>query len=214
MANSATQFDHLVVAATDLETGVAWVRKRLGVTVPFGGLHEHMATHNCVGQLTPTTFLEIIAVNPDATPDRTRWFSMDNPAFHARLEAEGAFLHHWVINSSDINATLKAAQHDAGLAMDMRRGELTWQISVRDDGLLPRDGILPTVIEWPDAPHPAGKMGDLGLTFDGLTVHSIDAAQTRAELVAMGASAFCTVNDATKNYLSANFSTKYGSKTL
>jgi len=130
------------------------------------------------------------------------------------LEAEGAFLHHWVINSSDINATLKAAQHDAGLAMDMRRGELTWQISVRDDGLLPRDGILPTVIEWPDAPHPAGKMGDLGLTFDGLTVHSIDAAQTRAELVAMGASAFCTVNDATKNYLSANFSTKYGSKTL
>ena len=70
MTTPVTRFDHLVVAATTLDAGVAWVQARLGVTVPFGGIHDHMGTHNCVGQLTPTTFLEIIAINPDATPDR------------------------------------------------------------------------------------------------------------------------------------------------
>ena len=206
MSGAIAKFDHLVVAATTLETGVAWVQERLGVTVPFGGIHEHMGTHNCVGQLTPTTFLEVIAINPDATPDRTRWFSMDDPAFHARLDAEGAFLHHWVINSTDITATLAAAQHDAGPAIPMRRAALEWQICVRDDGILPRDGILPTVIQWPDIPHPAGKMGDLGLTLEVLHVHSTDPEKTLAELAAIGATGFCTVHQSESNHLRADLS--------
>jgi len=118
----------------------------------------------------------------------------DHLAFRARLDAEGAFLHHWVINSTDITATLAAAQHDAGLAIPMRRASLEWQICVRDDGILPRDGILPTVIQWPDIPHPAGKMGDLGLTLEVLHVHSTDPEKTLAELAAIGATGFCTVH--------------------
>ena len=205
MTTPVTRFDHLVVAATTLDAGVAWVQARLGVTVPFGGIHDHMGTHNCVGQLTPTTFLEIIAINPDATPDRTRWFSMDAPAFHARLKAKGAFLHHWVINSTDINATLAAAKHDAGLAIPMRRAALEWQICVREDGILPRDGIIPTVIQWPDIPHPAGRMGDLAVQLDGLEVHSTDPGTTRAELAAIGADVFCSVHQGGTNHLLAEF---------
>lgn len=205
MEPPVTRFDHLVVAAATLDVGVAWVQDRLGVTVPFGGIHDHMGTHNCVGQLTPATFLEIIAINPDATPDRTRWFSMDDPVFHARVSAEGAFLHHWVINSTDINATLTAAKHNAGPAMNMSRGSLSWQISVRDDGHLPRDGILPTVIQWPDIPHPASRMDDLGLQLTDLKVHSSDPNETRRELIAMGADDFCSLHRGANNHLSATF---------
>ncbi len=202
----APQFDHLVVAARDLATGVAWVEERLGVTVPYGGEHAHMATHNHVGQLTPTTFLEIIAINPDDTPDRPRWFSMDTPAFHARCETEGAFLHHWVINTTDIAATLAQATHAPGPAIPMQRGALEWQISVAPDGVLPRAGLLPTVIQWPDIPHPARNMGQLDLTFEGLTLNATDPDGIRADLAAIGADGLCTVKAAAEDHLSARFS--------
>lgn len=205
MSMPQVNFDHLVVAARDLDEGVAWVQDRLGVTVPFGGVHAHMGTHNCVGRLTETTFLEIIAINPADTPDRPRWFSMDTTAFQNRINAEGAFLHHWVINSSDIEASLATASHDAGPAIAMRRAALEWQISVRPDGVLPEDGILPTIIQWPDIPHPAAKMGDLGLKLAGLDVLTRNPKGIARDLAALGADGFCTVHAADMPGLSARF---------
>lgn len=205
MTKPIIKFDHLVVAATTLEIGATWVQDRLGVSVPFGGIHDHMGTHNCLGQLTPTTFLEIIATNPDATPDRTRWFSMDEPEFHQRLTNQGAFLHHWVINSSDIDQTLSNAHHDAGPAIQMTRGRLNWQICVRDDGRLTQSGIIPTVIEWPNIAHPAGTMADLGLLLNGVQVHTPSPADTLADLAAIGAAEFCSLHRSAIHHLSASF---------
>jgi hypothetical protein len=38
--------DHLVIAATDLDSGEAWLRDRFGVGLEPGGQHEGRGTHN------------------------------------------------------------------------------------------------------------------------------------------------------------------------
>jgi len=200
-----TALDHLVVAARTLDDGVSWVEEKLGLTVPRGGAHDHMATHNCVGRIGDDLYFEIIAINPDDTPDRTRWFAMDEACFHDRLAAEPAFLHHWAINTSDIEATCTAASHDTGPVMTMSRGDLRWKILVRDDGQLARHGILPTAIEWPENVHPSRNMTDLDIRLDTLTLISPDVEAVRRDLHAIRADAFCDVVAGPKERLSATF---------
>jgi hypothetical protein len=64
--------DHLVVLATDLASGTAWCEHTLGVAPAAGGEHPLMGTHNRLLQLSgpahPRAYLEIIAINPIATP--------------------------------------------------------------------------------------------------------------------------------------------------
>jgi TusA-related sulfurtransferase len=38
-----------------------------------------MGTHNCLMQLGEAMFLEIIATDPAASPQRRRWFALDDP---------------------------------------------------------------------------------------------------------------------------------------
>ena len=80
------KIDHFAVGAQTLEQGVAALRAALGVEVPRGGKHGAMSTHNCVMQAGNESFLEILAIDPDApAPGRARWFSMDDPKTKARL---------------------------------------------------------------------------------------------------------------------------------
>jgi len=49
--------DHLVIASETLEEGVAHVRDKLGVEIPFGGKHPLMGTHNHLMQFGSEAFL-------------------------------------------------------------------------------------------------------------------------------------------------------------
>lgn len=64
--------DHLVVLTPDLATGVAWCERTLGISPTAGGEHPLMGTHNRIFNISspthPRTYLEIIAINPGATP--------------------------------------------------------------------------------------------------------------------------------------------------
>ncbi len=167
--------DHLTVAALTLEAGVEHVRQRLGVVVPSGGKHPLMGTHNCLMRLGEAVFLEIIAPDPAATPQRTRWFALDDPAMRARL-AQSPQLAHWVVRVPDLRKALRGIGPSSGEAVSLTRGSLSWLISVPPDGSMPFDGAFPTLIEWPPGPHPASDMADLGCRLEHLAIGHPDSA--------------------------------------
>ncbi|MEO1316558.1 MAG: VOC family protein, partial [Pseudomonadota bacterium] len=65
------KIDHFAIGAETLEQGVAAMEHALGVTLPRGSKHDAMSTHNCVCQAGNESFLELIAIDPDA-PGRAR----------------------------------------------------------------------------------------------------------------------------------------------
>ncbi len=194
------RIDHLVVAAASLAEGVAWCEATLGVTPGPGGAHALFGTHNRLlrlhSALHTQAYLEIIAIDPAATPTRgaplRRWFDLDDPALSQRLRHEGPQLIHWVASVPDINAAVAAWQAlgmDRGPVIEASRatpqGVLRWRITVRDDGQRLFGGALPTLIQWGDA-HPADTMADTGLGLRGLTLYHPEADRLTAALNAIG----------------------------
>ncbi|MFH1156328.1 MAG: VOC family protein [Pseudomonadota bacterium] len=160
--------DHIVIGAADLDQGTAYVEDLLGVTVPRGGEHRSMGTHNCVMSLGNGTYLEIIAVNPAGDrPYRPRWFGLDDPGIQKKLTQQPRLLT-WVVSVPDISAL--ATPGNFGEVLTMERDSLQWLITVPEDGSLPGNGFLPSVIQWRTAVHPSLGMADLGCSLAGLDI--------------------------------------------
>ena len=220
--------DHLVVLATSLASGLAWAEATLGVAPGPGGEHPLMGTHNRLLRLRSSNdepgaaYLEIIAINPAATPTlqppERRWFDMDDPALRERVAQMGPQLVHWVARVPDLTAALQAWRElgiDRGEARAASRptpgGLLQWQISLRPDGQRLFDGCLPTLIEW-GPHHPTAAMPDSGLALQSLTLQHPQAALLQAACQAIGLdAALITVGPAR---LSAQLSTPGGPLTL
>lgn len=183
--------DHLVVAARSLDEGEAWCRRTLGIAPAPGGRHPMMGTHNrllAIGSPRfPRSYLEIIAIDPEASaPSHRRWFDLDDAGLQAQL-ADGPRLVHWVVRCDDIDAVAagwRAAGRDPGEVRQVERQAaegrlLRWRICVRDDGVRLAGGAWPGLIEWADT-HPC----------DGLpqAVAALQALDTpaAAELAAAG----------------------------
>jgi hypothetical protein len=174
--------DHLVVAAASLADGVAWCERTLGVTPGPGGRHLLFGTHNRLLKIESEAFalayLEIIAIDPDASaPGRARWFGLDT------LDLAGGprLLH--LVARTDALAALQQGLLDIGLdpgpaiaaSRDTPEGRLAWQILVRDDGRLPAEGALPTLIAW-QGRHPAAEMPASGVVLKSLTLGGVPPA--------------------------------------
>ena len=158
------RFDHIAVSAPTLEEGAAHVRECLGIEMPSGGQHAAMGTHNLLMSLGPDTFLEVIAINPNASPiQRARWFNLDNFTGSARLGT-------WIINAKNLVENCASLPIELGPANQITRGELSWQMAVRDDGSMPFDGAFPMLMQWPDGLHPAAQMTDLGCRLERITI--------------------------------------------
>ena len=198
IAQITPALDHLVIAAPTLAEGVAWCEQTLGVIPGPGGAHPLFGTHNRLLRLHCETaqacYLEIIAIDPAATPQRAaplaRWFDLDHPALHKQLREQGSQLVHWVLRVPDIQATLADWQTqgvDRGPALTASRptpqGLLQWRISVRDDGQRLMGGALPTLIEWGQT-HPCDAMPDSGLTLSALTLHAPETTALQSALAA------------------------------
>lgn len=190
--------DHLVVAAPSLAEGVAWCETTLGVTPGPGGAHALFGTHNRLLRLRsdahPQAYLEVIAIDPAATPTRPlpRWFDLDAPALRRRLADEGPQLIHWVARVPDIGAAcarLRALGIERGPVIEASRptqqGLLRWRITVRDDGQRLFGGALPTLIQWGDT-HPADGMVAAGLSLEALHLQHPEADRLQAALDAIG----------------------------
>lgn len=166
--------DHLVVAAARLEEGVAAVEAALGVTLDAGGAHALMGTHNRLLSLGDL-YLEVIAPDPAAArPGRPRWFDLDNPPCIPRLSA-------WVLRTSNVEE-VQADLPEAGPAIALARGDLSWRITVPADGRLPLDGLFPALIAWDGSAHPLGRLPDRGCRLAGLVLSHPDAPALAARL--------------------------------
>ena len=211
------KIDHLVIGARDLEQGVAYVKDKLGVAMPFGGAHARMGTHNHLMRLGEEVFLEILAVNPDADPPKApRWYGLDDPFVRRRLEKQPVLLT-WVINTRDIGRLVRRAGVALGSPELLRRGRLSWYFGVPDDGRLLAGGMLPYLIEWRTDTHPALGMPDEGCRLRHLEIHHPFPDWLREVLAALNASELVAIHALPKDeapYLSAYISTPAGETVL
>jgi hypothetical protein len=177
------QVDHLVVAASTLQEGVAWCERTLGITPGPGGEHPLMGTHNRLFNISsahyPDAYFEIIAIDTGATRTRIhsekRWFDLENEALQLRLKQNGPQLVHFVASTPQAAPAIQALASlgiDRGELLAASRmtpkGLLSWKITVRADGQRLMNGCLPTLIEWGDV-HPTHNMAVSGVTLQSLT---------------------------------------------
>ncbi|MES2941163.1 MAG: VOC family protein [Pseudomonadota bacterium] len=195
--SAPARIDHLVVLANSLDAGVAWSEATLGVTPGPGGKHPLMGTHNRLLRIgtprQPRAYLEIIAIDPAATPQRARrWFDMDDAPLQETTRRHGPRLAHFVAEVPDVDAAV-AAWRGQGIergdaiaaSRETPRGLLQWRITVRDDGQRLFDGCLPTLIQWGEV-HPAAGMEPSGLALQSVSATHPDAAALRAAYQAVG----------------------------
>jgi len=176
------RIDHLIYACADLERGSAEIEALLGTAPVIGGRHPRYGTHNALLSLGPTTYLEIIARDPDLQPpDRGAW--IDVPA------GDDSRLLTWVLRAEQIDASASAASGiGLGPIQSGRRqapdgSELSWRLT--DPYALPLGGVIPFLISWGDTPHPARSAPRAG-TLHKLTIAHPDPERVSAALDALG----------------------------
>jgi hypothetical protein len=217
MQTQNTNIDHLVIGAANLEQGVAFVRECMGVDVPFGGIHEKMATHNHLMQLGGGVFLEVISVNHETEPpNRPRWYGLDDLYVRKQIEIQPMLLT-WVVNTRNIHKLIQQATFKLGEPELLNRGDIKWYFSLPEDGRLLASGILPYAIEWHTKNHPSQRMADLGCRLLSLEVYHSNIDWLMPALDSIGVMSLVKVNALNKNeapYLKAKISTPHGIKVL
>ncbi|MDQ6917019.1 MAG: VOC family protein [Pseudomonadota bacterium] len=203
-----------MVAAATLEQGEDHLETQLGVRPRPGGKHVAMGTHNSLLRLGEGIYLELIAIDPDGIkPDRPRWFGLDRPSMRASL-AEGPRLIHWVARCADIEDARTVSPVDHGLVYPMARGPYSWRISIPDDGHLPGDGLVPTLISWDGVAHPANALPDDRIGMVTIAGAHPEPATIRASLAALGLADALKVTYAVTPRLAAMIRTPRGTVTL
>lgn len=190
--------DHFAIGAASLEQGVAALEQSLGVTVPQGGKHDAMSTHNCVMQAGAESFLELLAIDPDAPPPgRARWFSMDDPRTITCL-AERPRALCWVVGTDDLDAVVAASPVDLGEVVHFTRGDRWWRLTVPNDGHLPWGGLLPAFIEWSPGPHPSTGQQDLGVRLEKIQISHPNIAACRGVFETLNIAHLADVQEGTE----------------
>lgn len=173
--------DHLVVACRTLALGRDWCATTFGVAPETGGRHPSMGTHNAVLNVSstrfPASYLELIAIDPDApSPSRRRWFDLDALTWE---DSDAPRLVHWVARTDDIvaaSAALRRTGFDPGPIVAAERttprGLLRWRITLPGAGRRPSAGAMPLWIQWASE-HPAHSLPASGVAIESLEVGGI-----------------------------------------
>jgi hypothetical protein len=211
---SPARLDHLVVAATTLADGIDYIATITGVAPRPGGKHQAMGTHNALLKLGDRVYLEIIAIDPDGKkPPRPRWFDLDNIALQAELTEQPRLIH-WVARTDDIERAAAACPTPLGTVHAMSRGDYRWRITIPDDGTLPAKGIVPTLIQWDVAAHPADALPASNVNIAQLAATYPEPATVRAALTALKLDDRLTVTYDRQIRLAAMLRTPLGLATL
>lgn len=211
------KLDHIVIAADTLEQGVEYIQDELCVTIPKGGLHATMGTHNHLMQLGNESYLELITINPNTeAPGHPRWFGLDEGLMRGSLRQSPRLIT-WVMNTTDIQSVKQAGSFDIGTPTKLQRNDLSWQIALTDDGRLLGNGLLPYVIQWHSQPHPSNGMADICCRLQSLTIYHNRADWLKSKLASIGAGHLVEIkalDDSEAAYFSVEIESPGGVKTL
>ncbi len=204
------ELDHLVIAARTLQEGHDFVLEKLGVQTQPGGKHARMGTHNRLLGLGSGAYLEVIAVDPDAgKPFQPRWFGLDDPKIQSSLEQSPRLIH-WVARTDDLGRDVNASLEPLGTIHAMERGVFKWRITIPDDGHLPGDGLVPTLIAWDVPQHPSETLSDSGLRILRLEGTYPEPGRIRSALDALSLEQTLKVRDGKEPKLEAQIQTPNG----
>jgi len=176
--------DHIIYTTPRLEAGMDEMERVLGVRPVAGGRHPAYGTRNAVLSLGPSTYLEVMAPDPELPrPPRGRLLGLDAPAT-PRLAT-------WVMRTEAIEETIERAS-----SLGLELGELQPGHREKPDGTLVSwrltdpyanafDGCLPFLISWGKTAHPAGAAPSGG-TLVGLRAEHPRPVELREALAALG----------------------------
>lgn len=148
--------DHLLLGISDLDRGIGWVEKNLGVKAVVGGSHPGRGTRNALISLGGKRYLEIIAPDP---AQQTYNFQIDVRGLNEPR------LINWAANTADISLVAKRASEAGYQVLGPNNGSrarpdgmlLKWK-SLGVMNQLGKQGVepIPFFIEWAsDSLHPA-----------------------------------------------------------
>ena len=178
--------DHLVVAAHTLNQGATYIHTCLGVVPARGGKHCVMGTHNRVLNLGRGQYLEVIAIDPEATPPAfPRWFNLNDPGLQAGLKIRPRLIA-WVARTNAIDRLAVAYPRLRLEIRSMQRDALRWRFGFTGDGSLPGDGLIPHLIQWESPNHPTTRMPESGCRLLGLEGAHASQGAIQETIVAMG----------------------------
>ncbi len=136
--------DHLVYAVPDLVAAMNAIEAAWGVCPAFGGQHA-TGTHNALLALGPTTYLEIIALDPAQTDRSNAYFGLSVPPAAPTLRT-------WAARTPDLQATVDRAVAAGYVPGDIRDGgrlrpdgvQLSWRNTLWSGPWPPAgDGLVP-----------------------------------------------------------------------
>ena len=155
--------DHIVIASADLDDGAAAFEASTGCALGPGGKHAMMGTYNRLCQSGNGTYCELVAVDPEAAaPPRPRWFGLSDPDVLAKIAVRPRAVA-FIVGAEDLDRTIAASPVPLGPALSMNRGDLTWRVTVPDDGMPVEGGLVPGFIDWGGKPNPSAKLVDAGI---------------------------------------------------
>jgi len=196
--------DHLVVAASNLEAGAAYMAERLGAEPGGGGQHAAMGTHNQLWRLGEI-YLEVIAIDPEAErPARPRWFGLDKLNLTERPR-----LITWVARTQELAWVLNNELHPVRNVQSFSRGQYRWLFTLPPDGALIEGGLIPPLIEWQTA-HPLEAMPDSGYTLKAFEGWHPEPEKVRAVLAPLGLERVLTVRAGETSHFRAVIQTAAG----
>ncbi|MDJ0753954.1 MAG: VOC family protein [Ardenticatenaceae bacterium] len=160
MKNSLLKPDHIVYAVHNLDEAIDYFEQLTGVRPIFGGQHPGRGSHNALLSLGEKVYLEIIAPDPNQPdPPSARSFALD------RLREPK--LATWAVGTKDIEAAAarsRTAGYDPGDIFDSARSRsdglhMKWRLTRQPEAIRGDDPagewLIPFLIDWGEAPHPA-----------------------------------------------------------
>jgi Glyoxalase-like domain len=168
--------DHIILGCTDLDGGIEFVFRHLGVRAIPGGVHPGAGTKNALLSLGTRRYLEIMAPDPDQpdAPDPRNVRTLKGPALVG-----------WAEHRDHLDE-FAAALHGSGVEYvgpvpgSRKRPDgsvLNWRsLPLKDD----EHGVLPFFIEWGAATAHPSSDSPKGCGIDGLEITTPDPASLGA----------------------------------